>query len=257
MATASSFPFWKIHAAKWFRDSVVNVASGGLAIILLIAVVYVLGPYIFTPQAKGPSADEIATAILQKLPAIATVREAPAAEDIAKVTGPIQAQLAAVINERDSLKRQIAAIPPSPPFVSPIHEKSQKWDFAIGIRTAILRSGLSDSCHVTIVRLQVPFAEQAAADFKDILNAIGWKFDEQFATSTVDRDITIRALNSPGPSKDCAEALSNRLRNIGQRRGQNGINDPQRWLIEPEAPIYLKQCPTGCVEVDFGNESDQ
>jgi hypothetical protein len=150
------------------------------------------------------------------------------------------------------------------PFVSPIHEKSQKWDFASGIRSSIIRSGLSADCHVTIVRLQVPFAEDSAADFKEILNVIGWKFDEKFAASTIDRDITVRAIydaqpgaaSKPGPSRACAEALSARLRNVAKRRSGSTINAPERWLSEAEAPEYLKGCLWGCVEVDFGNEGN-
>jgi hypothetical protein len=66
MAIATSFPFWKNHVAKLLRDSVVHIATGGFAIILLAAVVYVLGPYLL-PQPKGPSAAEIAATVIRNM----------------------------------------------------------------------------------------------------------------------------------------------------------------------------------------------
>jgi hypothetical protein len=66
MAIATSFPFWKNRVAKLLRDSVVHVATGGFAIILLAAVVYVLGPYLL-PKTAEPSAEDIAAAVARNL----------------------------------------------------------------------------------------------------------------------------------------------------------------------------------------------
>ena len=67
MAVASTFPFWKNRAAKWLRQSIVQVATAGLAFGLLVAIVYVLGPYLLPQPAKAPSADQIATSVADKL----------------------------------------------------------------------------------------------------------------------------------------------------------------------------------------------
>ncbi len=66
MAIATSFPVWKNRVAKWLRDSIVNFAYGGLALLLVAAIVYVLGPYVI-PQTKAPSADQIAATVADKL----------------------------------------------------------------------------------------------------------------------------------------------------------------------------------------------
>jgi hypothetical protein len=147
--------------------------------------------------------------------------------------------------------------PPSfaPPYLNPLHEDGTKWKMAQGLRSAILRSGLPANCKITIFRLQVPYAEDYAADFKEILDVIGWKYDEQFATRSVERGISIRALNVPGPSKDCAETLDHAIFSWTRARNGHPLSGTHlQWLVENEASDYLRNCPSGCVEVDFGNE---
>jgi hypothetical protein len=65
MAVASSFPIWKNRVAKWMRDSIVHVSTGGAAFIVLAVCIYVLGPYLL-PQ--SPSPDQIAAAVVRAIP---------------------------------------------------------------------------------------------------------------------------------------------------------------------------------------------
>jgi hypothetical protein len=118
-----------------------------------------------------------------------------------------------------------------------------------------LRSGLSANCRITIVRYPETYAEDYAADFKEVLNVIGWKCDEHFAQGTLEKSLTIRAINAPGQSRECALALSARLHNADMRtRRGNSADIIALNLGESEAPAYLRNCPDGCIEVDFGNE---
>jgi hypothetical protein len=120
---------------------------------------------------------------------------------------------------------------------------------------AILRSGLSANCRITIIRYPETYAEDYAADFKQILDVIGWKYDEHFAQGTLEKGLTIHVINAPGPSKDCASALSTRLNNADLRTRIGGSPNILPYnLLESEAPAYLTNCPAGCMEVDFGNE---
>jgi len=150
------------------------------------------------------------------------------------------------------------------PFISPIHEKSQKWDFVMGIRAWMRKNGSSaDYCQVNIVyNSLVRFAEVSATDFKEILTVVGWRYDESPLTDgvraelNVEPDITVRTIYSTsGPSRDCAEALVLQLKNVGKRRDGSAISAPERRLAEAEASDYLKRCGPGCVEVRFGDES--
>jgi len=99
-------------------------------------------------------------------------------------------------------------------------------------------------------------------DFKEILTVVGWRYDESPLTDgvraelNVEPDITVRTIYStPGPSRDCAEALVLQLKNVGKRRDGSAISAPERRLAEAEASDYLKRCGPGCVEVRFGDES--
>ena len=148
--------------------------------------------------------------------------------------------------------RPPAAIPP--PYVNPVHDDAVKWKIAAGIRTSISRNSLSANCHITIVRLPVTYPEDYAADFKEILDVIGWKYDERFATSTIEKGISLRVLNSSPQSKDCATAMGARVQNDGHSRLGGSVQARVQHLTPDEAPDYLKNCPAGCFEVDFGND---
>lgn len=138
------------------------------------------------------------------------------------------------------------------PFISPIHEKSAKWDIVQGIRNAIMRNGLNPECHITIVRESAAYAEDYATDFKEILDVLNWKVDGEHL-GAVNKEITIRAINE-GQSKECAEALAARIRTFARTRKGSGPGDPLQWFIVPDASIYIKQCTSVCIEVDFGIE---
>lgn len=71
----------------------------------------------------------------------------------------------------------------------------------------------TDYCQVGIIHNpQIPFAAASAADFKEVLDMMGWKYTEfhvlqQSLTAppvNVEPDITVRAIyNTSGASRDC------------------------------------------------------
>jgi hypothetical protein len=212
------------------------------------------------------SPDEIAAAVVKALPK----QNTPSAEEINKAVAPIGQQrdqaltnLATMTNERNGLRDQLAAIPKPPPFSNPFHEDLVKWKIVEGIRTSILRGGLSPDCHVIIVRLQQTYAEDFSADFKRILDVIGWKYDEIFATKTIEKEVTVHSIDynqtpelraEPAPGMPCADALSARIQNEARSRHGNSFGAVSRRDPITEASGYLRNCGRLCLEVDFGNE---
>jgi hypothetical protein len=136
----------------------------------------------------------------------------------------------------------------APPYVKPLHDMAN--------RLSILRGSLDADCKITIIRLPELYAEDYAADFKEILDVVGWKYDERLSTAAVKKGISIRALDTPPASKVCAETINQVTGNWERARNGDALalrGTRLQWLAENEAPDYLKDCPSGCVEVDFGN----
>ncbi len=146
---------------------------------------------------------------------------------------------------------------PPAAFVNPLHEDAVKWRIAEGIRSATIGGALSEHCHATIVSLQDQYAQDYAADFRKILDVINWKYNERFATSPVDRGITVRGVAGEIQSMACAITLANQLRTYGHTRTGSSLGNVLRWISTSDVPDYLKDCPQGlCIEVDFGNDDD-
>jgi hypothetical protein len=242
-------------------NAVASTAWIWVAVAMVSLIVIALSPYIEQQRIpfaawlpKIPSATEISDDVISKLPKQAPV-SVPSAEDVANAVARRFPNLAAA---QSPASAPPTAQKPDIPYVNPLHEELTKWRIAASIRTQVLRSDLSADCKITVVRLPVTFAEDYAADFKEIINVAGWKYDEHFATGTIDKGISIRAISSDAPSKRCAQALSMGLRINGRTQTTgNTLRVPEHWLTEAEAPDYLKQCASGCVEVDFGNDDAQ
>jgi len=148
--------------------------------------------------------------------------------------------------------------PPAASFVDPVHDDAVKWRIAEGIRAATIAGLLSAKCHVTIVTLQEPYAEDYAVDLRRILDVVNWEHDERFAAGPVDRGITVRGVTDQIQSRACAVTLANQLKSYARTRSGGSIGDPLRWTMTADAPDYLKQCPEGlCIEVDFGNDDSR
>jgi hypothetical protein len=182
------------------------------------------------PTPTVPSADEIASAVVRALPK----GDAP----VATASAPVP---------------QVTE-----PYVNPTRSDGVKWRVAQGIRSKIIRGGLTTDCYVTIVQLPQSYAEDYAADFKRILDVIGWKYDARLAVSPVSKGLSVRAVNKQGPSRECGEALANRLQNDGRTRSGSRLGAFLHLLPETEAPDYLKECThAACIEVDFGLDDGQ
>jgi hypothetical protein len=109
---------------------------------------------------------------------------------------------------------------------------------------------------VTIVRYQETYAEDFSSDFEFILNVIKWKYTEMFATQSLPKGVTFRAIHDDQKSKECAELLDrNYVNSALNRKGLPlGGGTLLYWYDRTNAPDYLVQCRSACVEVDFGNE---
>jgi hypothetical protein len=224
-----TFHWWKDRISGQSYGWLLRTADRGWPLALGFAFLYVTG--FFQSPASHPdsssrpalSANEIADIVVQRLPK-ATVANNPAP--------PVAV----------------------PPYVNPIHTATSKWGLSSGLRSAIIHSNLPADCRITITRLPVTYAEDLAADLKSALDVVGWKYDEHLATTTVDKEVSIRALDGQGPTRECAMALTSRLQNDGRTRTGGSYNNGIRWLIESEAPDFLKHCASACIEVTIGNE---
>jgi hypothetical protein len=249
---------WK-QALSWGKRLSPNAAVGILALVLLSMA---LSPFIeerrwpawFQSGAQGLSADEIAAAVVKAIPK----QNTPSAEEINKAVAPIGQQrdqaltnLAAMTNERNKLRDQLAAIPKPAPYVNPFRDPIAKWSAVEILRSQIRGGGLNiTDCRMTIVQTPTSYAEDFAADFKRILDVIDWKYEPRLATVPVYKGISVLANNEDPKSKACADSLVVSIRNVVR-------NDPHRWFSHIDVPEHLKACPSGCIEVDFGIEENQ
>ena len=185
MCGLAAMTLYSKDVKTWLASTNPNYVAPAFMVLLLTLI---FSPYIEQQRwpfawlfraAPAPSADEIAEAVAHKLP---------------KANTPIPTPPAT-----------------APSFVNPIHEKSVKWDIAQGIRTAIIHGKLNPECHITIVRESDAYADDYATDFKEILYVFNWKVDAEHI-GPVNKEITFRAIGTSGPSKDCAEALSESIR---------------------------------------------
>jgi hypothetical protein len=226
---------------QWIGRLSPNWFAGAIATSLIIVA---LSPYVQEKHwpfsdwlpTKPPSADEIANAVIGKLPK--------------QATAPVQAAGATAVVAQ---------------YVNPLHDNDTKWKVTQDLRLWSLRSTPyphSPDCLISIVRYPETYSEDFAADFKVVLDVVGRKYTEHLADGTLPKGITVRAVkNGPatvnnGPSEECASVLSTRIQSDahGRRGGDYGI--VLQWLTQSEASDFLKQCPhdVGCVEVTFGNE---
>jgi hypothetical protein len=225
-----TFGWWKDRFSQHSHQLFLQIADRGLPLVLGLVLLFVMGvllPRHQSPASAGniPTADEIANAVAQKLPKAAAIPPAPAR--------------------------------PTEPYVNPIHSAASKWSFVAGIRAGIMRGSWPADCRIMITRLPVTYSEDLAEDFKQALDVLAWKYEERLATTTVDKEISIRALNGPGPSRECAQTLMSRLHSDAKTRSGSTYQVGLRWLQDKEAPDFLKQCSAACVEVTIGNEDTE
>ncbi len=194
----------------------------------------------------SPTLDQTANAIADK------IRKPPSADEIANaIVGKLPRQSA--------IPGQTAgATPVATPYVNPLHYKDTKWKVAQGLRLWSARTDPppNPECQITIIRYPETYSEDYAADFKEILDVVGWKYTEHLADGTLAKGISIRAFNKDEQGRTCASVLNNRLQNDGRTRSGSSLGNNLQWLTEFEASDFLKHCPSGvgCVEITFGNE---
>lgn len=161
-----TFHWWKTRVRPGVSQWALNTADKLWPIALIFTFIFLSGLLTqksVTQQTTAPTASEIAAAVVRALPK----QNAPAPTPAVPATS----------------------------FVNPFHDNMVKWQIVEGVRVAILRSGLSQDCHATIVRLQEPYPEDFSAEFKRILDVIGWKYNEQFATTSVPKDVTVLSID--------------------------------------------------------------
>jgi hypothetical protein len=143
------------------------------------------------------------------------------------------------------------AATPLPAYVNPIHDDASKWKVAHELRR-YYSLGIPE-CKIVIVRYQTDYDEVYAADLKDLLSTVGWPFEERFASSTLPRGMTIRAVRG-GMTSRCAGLLAGTVRVFG--RPAPGAGQPpidQSEIVDlAKAPDYLKTCGDNCLEVSLG-----
>jgi hypothetical protein len=162
-----------------------------------------------------------------------------------------RAQLMAMTQDRDKYRQQLSSLPKPLPYLNPLHDALVKWRIVSWIRGHIKAGLLSPSCHVVINRLQEPYSEDLAKEVKDILDGLGWIYEERFADSTVEKEVTIRGPQH-GPGHDCADQFSYVVRDTTKTKNGNQFGGVSGY--SDETPTYLKQCGPSCFGIDVGNE---
>jgi hypothetical protein len=150
---------------------------------------------------------------------------------------------------------------PIPPYVNALRSDAAKWKIVHDARIMIKNNPQTQSCRVLIFRLQEPYSEELAIDLKSILDTIGWTYEEHFASSTVAKEITIRATNlqssgmASGDGFRCADTFASSI-SEGLIKTRNGkfAGNPQQYYRD-DTPENLKQCGPQCFEIDIGNEA--
>jgi hypothetical protein len=163
----------------------------------------------------------------------------------------LQSQLVAITQDRDKFRQQLSSLPKPFAYVNQLHDELEKWHVVSRIRESIVSGSLSPLCQVVINRLQEPCPEELAKEVKEILENIGWTYEERFADSTVEKEVTIRGLQH-GPGHDCAAAFSTVVRDTTKTKNGNQFGGVSGY--SDETPTYLKQCAANCFSIDVGNK---
>jgi hypothetical protein len=144
-------------------------------------------------------------------------------------------------------------------FVNPLHDDVVRWKIARGIRAATTAGMLSTKCHVTVVRVQEQQAQDYAAAFEQILDVINWKYEPRFASVPIDRGLSVLAVTDQRESRACAATLINALEAYARNRSGKPLPVPLRWVMNDDAPDYLKKCPDDglCIGVNFGSDDQR
>jgi len=235
-----TFHWWKSSINRRVYRWVHLTADRCWPIALCFVFLYVIGiiPHPTTVSSASPPSDAAVSAVV---------------EPLRKQVTELQSQLTTITQERNKLGEQLSSLPKPSVYVNPLHDELIKWRVVSAIRTTIKRGGISPSCHVVINRLQENYPEDLAKDVKEILDNIGWPYEERFADSTVEREVSIRGFQH-GLGHDCADFFSSVVRSTTKTKNGNQFGAPTGWDTDESAPAYLRQCGSSCFGIDVGNE---
>lgn len=139
---------------------------------------------------------------------------------------------------------------PAPPVdkrKNPLDSEQSKW-LAVSRIHAGLEGNNGPKCKLSIVRYQLPYAENFSDNLKEVFKVLDWPLSEGFATAQQPRGLSIKASGKgDSPSYRCAALMINSFNSISWRTGV--------WAGNVVFPSN-EGCED-CVELDIGNDPEQ
>jgi hypothetical protein len=133
---------------------------------------------------------------------------------------------------------------------NPLDSEEAKWKLVKGLHDRFTVNKVA-RCQITIMRYQLPYAENLSNDLKTVFGVIDWPVKEQFAAVQEERGLSIRFVPEHAGNKtsqNCASEIINSLVSAASWKGN-------LWRIEQ---IYYAEPPScaDCIEIDIGNDPD-
>ena len=142
--------------------------------------------------------------------------------------------------------------PTSAPAPSTLHDDATKWKIAKNLHAlAMTEHGpIRGTCEVVVVRYQLPYAEKMFLELRDVFDVIGWRYHEDFATSTLPNGLSLKAVQGD-ISSNCMSLFKEQLSANTTR-----VTPSSSFVENPRDDEHMKKCSGPCFEIDIGNEPD-
>jgi len=130
----------------------------------------------------------------------------------------------------------------------PLDSDSARWGMVSRLHYAF-ETKSATRCNLSIVRYQLPYAENLADDLKAILKVVDWPVTEKFSQTQQPRGLSIKISEQPNRNAErCMAVLRSALSKSTTWKGRE-------WVVN----YYYdsnRSCPE-CVELDIGNDPDE
>lgn len=141
--------------------------------------------------------------------------------------------------------------PPAPPVdrrKNPLDDGAAKWGVVSGLHSALATNNLS-KCDLSIVRYQLPYAEELSDRIKEIFAVLDWTPKESFSTTQQPRGLTIKSSDHTSEFNRCGAQFRAAFVNSTTWKGGT-------WNLNQTYFPHSADC-ANCVELDIGNDPDQ
>jgi hypothetical protein len=143
----------------------------------------------------------------------------------------------------------------SPPSVTPVDKRKNpldseeaKWSAVSRLHDGFERSH-AQKCKVSIVRYQLPYAEDFSDSIKEIFKVLDWPISESFATGQLPRGLSVKFAQGLPISQLCQNIMVNSFNAISWKTGV--------WAGNAVFPGSPSEVCRDCIEIDIGNDPEQ